>query len=124
MKNWIITTFILLLAQLLPASNAANVPFRLPSSASITHEEKDGQGWKQEGVIADSMQAAKRQMISALTSSHWRLEKAIPLRNPNERILYQWAKGRQRMLLMMWRIDEKKKTQKERQAGNGCRKRV
>ena len=108
MKHRIILIFLLLLAQFLIATVVAQAPFKLPSSATITHEEKDGLGWKQEGIIADSMQAAKRQMISALTSSHWRMEKAIPLGNPNVRILYQWGKGRQRMLLMMWRIDEKK----------------
>ena len=108
MKTWTLLTILLFIARFLTAADAGKAPFRLPASATVTHVEQDAAGWNQEGVIANSMPAARRLMISALTSSHWRMEKAIPIGSANERMLYRWAKGRQRMMLMMWRIDENK----------------
>ena len=91
------------MAELLYA--AAERPFRLPMGTVVTGEDTQGDTWRENCVIAQNDIIVRKQLIQCLTASHWRLVKTVPLYGKDGTILMQWSKGRQTLLLMVWRID-------------------
>lgn len=89
----------------LPCVAAASAPFRLPVGAVVTEVAADGRGWRQNGQLPVTFQAARQQLAAAVRSWGWRCEHSIPLGPHAERMLTSWRRGGERLTLMVWRID-------------------
>lgn len=82
---------------------AADRPFRLPICAVVT--EAAGSGWRQNGQMPVTFQAARQQLAAAVRSGGWACQHTIPLGDKSDRVLTKWRKGNRNLTMMVWRID-------------------
>jgi len=104
-KYWYIT-MIALLSLLLPAQGAVKTfSLRMPVSAVITESDDSGKTWRRNGVMPVTYVSTVNQMRACLKGQGWVVKQAIPLGRKNDRTLINFENGKQKITVMLWRID-------------------
>lgn len=96
---------LLLLLSLLPAQGAVKTySIRMPVSAVITESDDSGKTWRRNGVMPVTYVSAVNQLKACLGGQGWRIKETIPLGNATERTLMNFAKGKMKITVMVWKI--------------------
>jgi len=104
-QNYLIV-FLLLLVGFLPAQGAVKTfSLRMPVSAVITESDDSGKTWRRNGVMPVTYVSAVNQMRACLKGQGWVVKQAIPLGRKNDRTLVNFENGKQKITVMLWRID-------------------
>jgi len=97
---------LLLLVGLLPAQGAVKTfAVRMPVTAVITESDDSGKTWRRNGVMPVTYISGVNQLRACLTGQGWVVKQIIPLGRKNDRTLINFEKGKQKITVMIWRID-------------------
>jgi len=106
MLKYSFTAIISLLALLLPAQGAVKTySIRMPVTAVITESDDSGKTWRRNGVMPVTYVSAVNQLRACLTSQGWVVKQTIPLGRKNDRTLINFENGKQKITVMIWRIE-------------------
>ncbi len=96
----------LLLLGFLPAQGAVKTfSLRMPVTAVITEADDSGKTWRRNGVMPVTYVSAVNQMRACLKGQGWIAKQVIPLGRKNDRTLISFENGKQKITVMLWRID-------------------
>jgi hypothetical protein len=97
---------LLLLVGFLPAQGAVKTfSLRMPVTAVITESDDSGKTWRRNGVMPVTYVSAVTQMSACLRGQGWVVKQTIPLGRKNDRTLINFQNGKQKITVMLWRID-------------------
>jgi hypothetical protein len=106
MLKYFFTAIITLLTLLLPAQGAVKTySLRMPVTAVITEADDSGKTWRRNGVMPVTYVSAVNQMRACLNGQGWVVKQVIPLGRRNDRTLINFVNGKQKITVMLWRID-------------------
>ena len=83
-------------------------PFVLPIAAKAAEQSKDGEGWREGGVMSVPFVQAEASFMSAMAQSGWKYLHAVALSKGNRHTLYTWRRGGNELTLMLRRVDVNK----------------
>lgn len=105
LKHWYIG-MLALLSLLLPAQGAVKTySLRMPVTAVITESDDSGKTWRRNGAMPVTYTSAVNQLRACLTGQGWVVKQIIPLGRKNDRTLINFEKGKQKITVMIWRMD-------------------
>lgn len=85
------------------ASGASLLPlFELPTGAKVLAKDDSGKTWRQNGVVTGAVQAVQAAFSNQLVKAKFKCKHVIPLEEKTGRVLEEWRKGDQSLLLMLW----------------------
>ena len=84
------------------AERAAPAPFELPAGAKVLVKDDSGRTWRQNGVVTGAVQTVQAAFSNQLAKAEFRCRHVIPLEEKTGRVLEEWRKGDQSLLLMLW----------------------
>ena len=76
--------------------------FALPSGARILFKDDSGKTWRENGVVTGAVQTVQAAFSNQLVKSEFKCKHVIPLEEKTGRVLEEWRKGDQSLLLMLW----------------------
>lgn len=83
-----------------------NVPntqvFALPSGATVLFKDDSGKTWRQNGIVTGAVQMVQAAFSNQLVKAEFKCRHVIPLEEKTGRVLEEWRKGDQSLLLMLW----------------------
>ena len=75
----------------------------LPPLAVVHHDDPTGSSWRQAGVLPGGRIVARKDFSGALGRQGWReVQRTVLASGPGGSELGVWARGRKRLLLMIW----------------------
>jgi len=77
-------------------------PFALPSGAKVLFKDDSGKTWRQNGVATGTVQTVQAAFSNQLVKAKFKCKHVIPLEEKTGRVLEEWRKGDQSLLLMLW----------------------
>lgn len=85
---------------------ATNVPpmplFALPLGAKVLIKDDSGKTWRQNGIVTGAVQTVQAAFSNQLVKAKFKCKHVIPLEEKTGRVLEEWRKGDQSLLLMLW----------------------
>lgn len=85
---------------------ATNAPisqvFALPSGAKVLFKDDSGKTWRQNGVVTGAVQVVQAAFSNQLVNATFKCRHVIVLEEKTGRVLEEWRKGDQSLLLMLW----------------------
>ena len=85
------------------ATNAPNPQlFALPSGTRVLFKDDSGKTWRQNGVVTGAVQTVQAAFSNQLVTAKFKCKHVIPLEEKTGRVLEEWRKGDQSLLLMLW----------------------
>ena len=77
-------------------------PFMLPAGAKVLARDDSGKTWRQNGVVTGGVQTVQAAFSNQLVRTEFKCKHVIPLDENTGRVLEEWRKGDQSLLLMLW----------------------
>ena len=104
-RNYLIV-ILLILVGFSPAQGAVKTySLRMPVTAVITESDDSGKTWRRNGIMPVTYMSAVNQMKACLAGQGWIVKQIIPLGRKNDRTLINFEKGKQKITVMIWRMD-------------------
>jgi len=76
--------------------------FTLPAGAKVLFKDDSGKTWRQNGVVTGAVQTVQAAFSNQLVQAKFKCKHVIPLEEKTGRVLEEWRKGDQSLLLMLW----------------------
>ena len=76
--------------------------FDLPAGANILFKDDSGKTWRQNGIVTGAVQTVQGAFSNQLVKAKFKCKHVIPLEEKTGRVLEEWRKGDQSLLLMLW----------------------
>lgn len=76
--------------------------FALPSGAKVLFKDDSGKTWRQNGVVTGAVQVVQAAFSNQLVNATFKCRHVIVLEEKTGRVLEEWRKGDQSLLLMLW----------------------
>ncbi len=80
----------------------AEDPFTLPTGTIVLAKDDSGKTWRQNGVVTGSVEVVHGAFSNNLVKAGYACRHVIPLEKNRTRLLQEWHKGKQSLLLMLW----------------------
>ena len=77
-------------------------PFALPTGTTVMAKDDCGKTWRQNGVVTGAVQTVQAAFSNQLVTAKFKCKHVIPLEEKTGRVLEEWRKGDQSLLLMLW----------------------
>ena len=77
-------------------------PFVLPSGTKVLFKDESGKTWRQNGIVTGAVQTVQAAFSNQLVKAKFKCKHVIPLEEKTGRVLEEWRKGDQSLLLMLW----------------------
>lgn len=86
----------------LAAGVLAADPFALPRGAQVLAHDDTGKTWRQNGVVTGAVEVVHAAFSNNLARVGYVCRHVIPLDEKGPRLLLEWRKDGQSLLLMLW----------------------
>ena len=83
-------------------STSLQPPFTLPLGAKVLFKDDSGKTWRQNGIVTGMVQTVQAAFSNQLVKAEFKCKHVIPLEEKTGRVLEEWRKGDQSLLLMLW----------------------
>ena len=84
------------------ANESLPMPFVLPFGTKVFNKDDSGKTWRQNGVVTGAVQMVQVAFSNQLAQAKFKCKHVIPLEEKAGRVLEEWRKGDQSLLLMLW----------------------
>ena len=102
MRHVVYCLIVAVLATCVAEERVPPAPFALPTGAKILFKDDSGRTWRQNGVVTGAVQMVQAAFSNQLVKAEFKCRHVIPLEEKSGRVLEEWRKGDESLLLMLW----------------------
>ena len=83
-------------------ASSCPTPFELPMGTKVLIRDDSGKTWRQNGIVTGAVHTVQTAFSNQLVKAEFKSKHVIPLEEKTGRVLEEWRKGDQSLLLMLW----------------------